>query len=655
MPDSTGPQLDYLRLLSQQFPSIQAASTAIISLTAQLSLPKGTEHFVSDVHGEYEALRHLLKNGSGSIRRRIDELFHDSVSEVDRQHLVTLIYYPRQKLPLMLRTVDDKQEWYRITLLRLIKVARSVSSKYPRTTVEGFLSEPFANLLEELLSEQEHIAARAEYYHSIVETIIATGSADAFVVALAELIQKLAIARLHVIGDIFDRGPGAHLILDMLMDHHSVDIQWGNHDILWMGAAAGSEACIANVIRIGLRYGGVDTLETGYGISLLPLASFALDVYGQDPCTQFQPSQATDLELTNHERLLIARMHKAISIIQFKLEGQIIRRRPHYQMENRLLLDKIDQAQGTVQIDGAVYPLLDSHFPTLDPQHPFELTPAEKSVVDKLQLSFLHSARLQNHVRFLFSRGSIYLVHNGNLLYHGCIPMKEDGSFLPFKTENQEFAGKAYMDRADRIARQGYFNTTDADQKQYGMDAMWYLWGGAQSPLYGKDKMATFERYFIADTATHVEKRNAYYDFRDVPDAIGRILTEFGLDPDTGHIINGHVPVRVRTGESPVRAGGKLIVIDGGFAKAYQRQTGIAGYTLVYNSYGLLLAAHQPLESTRRAVEEEVDIDSRTEVLEQNSVRIRVGDTDAGRQIRRRLEELNALLDAYRTGLIKEA
>jgi fructose-1,6-bisphosphatase III len=510
MPISTGPQLEYLRLLSQQYPSIQAASTAIISLTAQLSLPKGTEHFVSDVHGEYEALRHLLKNGSGSIRRRIDELFHDLVSEVDRQHLATLIYYPRQKLPLMLRTVDDTEEWYRITLLRLIKVARSVSSKYPRTTVEGFLSEPFANLLEELLSEHEHIADRAECYHSIVESIIATGSAGAFVVALAELIQHLAIARLHVIGDIFDRGPGAHLILDMLMDHHSVDIQWGNHDILWMGAAAGSEACIANVIRIRLRYGGVDTLETGYGISLLPLASFALDVYGQDPCPQFQPSQTTDLELTTHERLLIARMHKAISIIQFKLESQIIRRRPHYLMESRLLLDKIDPEQGTVQVDGGVYPLLDSHFPTRDLQHPFELTPAEKSVVDKLQLSFLHSTRLQNHVRFLFSKGSIYLVFNGDLLFHGCIPVKKDGSFLPFKVGDQEFSGKAYLDRVDRLARQGYFNTDEPEQKQYGMDAMWYLWSGPQSPLFGKEKMATFERYFVADPAVHVERRNAY-------------------------------------------------------------------------------------------------------------------------------------------------
>jgi fructose-1,6-bisphosphatase-3 len=654
VPNWTGPQLDYLSLFAQQFPSIQAASTEIISLTAQLRLPKGTEHFVSDVHGEYEALRHLLKNGSGSIRRLIDELFQDSLPASDRQHLATLIYYPRQKLPLMLRSVDDQEEWYRVTLLRLIKVARNISFKYPRATLEGFLREPFADLLEELLSEQEHIASRVEYYQSIVETIIGTASGDTFVVALAELIQQLAIARLHVIGDIFDRGPGAHLILDMLLDHHCVDIQWGNHDILWMGAAAGSEACIANVVRICLRYGGVDTLETGYGISLLPLASFALDAYADDPCTQFLPSQANDQELTNQERLLMARMHKAICIIQFKLEAQVVRRRPHYHMEDRLLLENIDQERGTVEINGVVYPLLDCHFPTLDPQQPYELTPGEKSVVDKLNLSFLHSRRLQKHVRFLFSRGSMYLVHNGNLLFHGCLPMKEDGSFLPFQAEGREFAGKEYMDRVDRLVRQGYFDTTDAEQKQYGMDATWYLWSGPQSPLFGKAKMATFERYLVDDPVAREERRNAYYDLRDNQAAVGKMLTEFGLDPEKGHIINGHVPVRVGRGESPVRAGGKLIVIDGGFAKAYHERTGIAGYTLVHNSWGLLLAAHQPFESSQQAIEHEVDIDSRTEILETNNVRIRVGDTDAGREIRRRIEDLNALLHAYRTGLIKE-
>lgn len=653
MPKPGDPQFDYLRLLAQQFPSIQAASTAIIGLTAQLSLPKGTEHFVSDVHGEYEALRHLLKNGSGSIRRRIDELFSD-LPEAERQHLATLIYYPRQKLPLLLESVDDKDEWYRATLRRLIQVARVESSKYPRTVVEGFLSGPLDALLEELLTEQEHIANRTAYYHNLIEATIATGSADTLITALAELIQQLAVARLHVIGDIYDRGPGAHLILDMLIDHPSVDVQWGNHDIVWMGAAAGSEACIANVVRLCLRYGGVDTLETGYGISLLPLASFALEAHGDDPCRQFLPRQANDLELTDQERLLIGRMHKAIAIIQFKLEGRLIQRRPNYHMEGRLLLDKIDREQGTVCIDGAVYPLLDTHLPTVDPQDPYDLTAGEQAVVDRLKQSFAQSRRLQKHVRLLFSRGSIYLVHNGNLLFHGCIPMKDDGSFLPFRTEDGEYAGRAFMDLAERLARQGYFNTADSRQKRCGMDAMWYLWAGSRSPLFGKEKMATFERYLVADPVPGVEKRNAYYDFRDSPQAMGRILEEFGLDPERGHIINGHVPVRVGRGERPVRAGGRLIVIDGGFARAYQRQTGIAGYTLVYNSHGLVLAAHQPFESARRAIEEEVDIDSRTEILESSPARLRVADTDAGRDIRRRVEELNALLHAYRTGLIKE-
>lgn len=649
------PHLDYLQLLAQQFPTIQGTSTAIIDLTAQLQLPKGTEHFVSDIHGEHEAFGHVLRNGSGSIRRRIDEILSDCLSEYERRNLATLIYYPRQKLPLILQTVDDEREWYGATLLRLIKVCRVASSKYPRTTVEGFLPVPFAAIIEELLFEQESVENRADFYHSIIESIISTGSAGAFVVALAELIQRLAIARLHVLGDIYDRGPGAHLIMDMLTDYHSVDIQWGNHDILWMGAAAGSEACIANVIRICLRYGNVDTLETGYGISLLPLASFALDTYKNDLCKQFLPNPSGDLELTDHERKLMAQMHKAITLIQLKLEGQIIVRRPHYQMEDRLLLDKIAYADGTVKIKDTVYPLLDAHFPTVDPEQPYDLTAREESVVRRLRLSFLNSGRLQKHVRFLFSRGSMYLVCNGNLLFHGCIPMKEDGSFLAFRVGDEEFAARDFMDRVDRLARQGYFATDDPDRKQYGMDAMWYLWSGAQSPLFGKEKMTTFERYLVADPATHVEKRNAYYNLRDRQDTTRKILKEFGIDPDGGHIINGHVPVKVRQGESPVKAGGKLIVIDGGFSKAYQQQTGIAGYTLVFNSYGLLLAAHQPFESTQKAIEEEKDIDSRTEILQRDSVRIRVRDTDLGREIQQRIEELKALLDAYRAGLIRES
>ncbi len=647
-------KLQYLRLLARQYRSIRATSTAIIDLTARLNLPKGTEHFISDVHGEYEAFCHVLKNGSGSIRRRINEIFRDTLSEREKRNLATLIYYPERKLPLILRTVDDKAAWYRAILLRLIQVCRVVSSKYPRTTMEKSLPKHFAAIIEELLQEQESVTNKREYYHAIIDAIIATDSAKAFIVALAELIQRLAIARLHVIGDIYDRGPGAHLIMDTLINYHKVDVQWGNHDILWMGAAAGSEACIANVIRICLRYGNMETLEEGYGITLLPLAMFAIDVYGDDACERFLPKEPNELELTAHERRLMAQMHKAITIIQLKLEGQIIQRRSHYRMADRLLLDKIDPARGTIDLHGTAHPLLDANFPTLDPAQPYELTAREEGVIEKLKLSFVNSKRLQKHVRFLFSKGSTYLVHNGNLLYHGCIPLTADGAFKAFIVGDEEFAGKRFMDRIDRLARQGYFTTDNPAWKRYGMDAMWYLWSGAQSPLFGKEKMATFERYFLADPATHVEQRNAYYDFRDREDIARKILVEFGVNPDTGHIINGHVPVKVRQGECPVKAGGKLIVIDGGFSKAYQKQTGIAGYTLVYNSYGLLLASHHPLESAQSAIEDELDIDSKTEILETNDTRIRVKDTDQGREIQRQIDDLQLLLRAYRLGLIKE-
>ncbi len=646
--------LDYLRLLSKQVPSIQAASTDVIDLAARLDLPKGTEHFISDIHGEYEAFSHLMRSGSGSIRRRIDEIFGEALSQGERRNLATLIAYPERKLPLVLRAVEDQAAWYRRTLARLVRVCRSVMSKYPRSQVRVFLPDHLAEIVEDLLYAQEDSEDKRDYYRRIVETIISTGSGKAFVVALAELIQDLAFARLHVIGDIYDRGPGAHLVMDALMEYHSVDIQWGNHDVLWMGAASGSAACIANVVRISLRYANTETMERGYAIRLLPLASLAIDTYGDDPCEQFIPRPSVDEDFTEDELMLMARMQKAIAIIQFKLEAQIIQRRSHYHMEDRLLLDKIDHDRGTVHLNGVDYPLLDTNFPTVDPEHPYQLTAREKSVMEKLTLSFTGSRRLQEHVRFLLSKGSIYCVHNGNLLYHGCIPMNEDGTFNRFKVDGEEFSAKDFMDRVDRLVRQGYFSTDDPAQKEYGMDAMWYLWSGAQSPLFGKRKMATFERYFIADQATHAEERDPYYDLREREDVARRILQAFGVDPDKGHIINGHVPVRVKHGESPVKAGGQLIVIDGGLCKAYQERTGIAGYTLVFNSWGLLLATHRSFGSTQRAIEEDVDLDSRTEILEDNTVRIRVRDTDLGRDLQRRIDELTALLDAYRDGVLKE-
>ena len=645
--------LSYLRLLSKQYPSIQAASSEIINLSANLHLPKGTEHFLSDIHGEFEAFSHVLKSGSGSVKRKIDELFGEQLAEHERKNLATLIYYPRQKLSLILKSIEDTDSWFRVTLFRLIQLCRAVSSKYSRLAVREALPAGFANIIEELLHEQEGIQDRFEYYNSIVNTIISIGSADDFIVALCELIQRLEIAHLHILGDVYDRSPGAHKIMDSLLHYHSVDVQWGNHDILWMGAAAGSEACIANVIRISMRYGNVETIENGYAISLLPLASFAMQVYGDDPSELFALRLSGQEAYTENELQLLARMHKAITIIQLKLEAQIIQRRPHYQMQDRLLLDKIDLRRGTVCVDGRDYPLLDTHFPTLDPEQPYALTEGEQSLVEKLKLSFLNSEKLQQHVRFLLSRGGMYLVYNGNLLYHGCIPMNPDGSFTVFTEGGREYTVKAFMDRFERLVRQGLL-AEDMEQKRAGLDAMWYLWGGPQSPLFGKDKMATFERYFIADAATHKEKKNPYYDYRDLEQTADRILQEFGLDPQRAHIINGHVPVRVSKGESPVKAGGKLLVIDGGFAKAYQSQTGIAGYTLIYNSYGLLLASHEPFESTHKAVEEEKDIQNQNVILETNTTRIRMSDTDQGERIQKRIEELKALLEAYRGGLIKE-
>ncbi len=646
--------LKYLQLLSEKYPSIPAASTAIINFTSQLQLPKGTEHFLSDIHGEYEAFQHVVRNGAGSIWRKINETFANTMSKSEQRNLATLIYYPELKTPLMLQSVPNKDEWSRLTLVRLVKFCRMLSAKYRRETVRNFLPRHVAETIEELLYDQEGVEHKTAYYQSQIDTIVSTGSAQAFITCLAELIQRLAVEKLHVIGDIYDRGPGAHLILDALMEYHQVDIQWGNHDILWMGAAAGSEACIANVIRASLRYGNMETLENGYGISVLPLASFALETYKDDPCELFIPRISEKDAFTSQEIRLMAQMQKAMAIIQFKLESQVIKRRPHYQMEDRLLLNKVDYAHGTITLDGVDYPLLDKLFPTIDPKNPDVLTVEEQNVIDKLRLSFANSKKLQQHVRFLFSKGSLYLIHDGNLLYHGCIAMEEDGGFKSFNVDGKSFAGKEFLDRVDRLARQGYFATDNPAQKQYGMDVMWFLWCAPMSPLFGKEKMATFERYFLEDKSTHAEKRNAYYTLRDTEENACTILEEFGLNPTTGHIINGHVPVKVTKGERPIKANGRLLVIDGGFSKAYQKQTGIAGYTLISNSRGLLLAAHQPFESTQKAVSEELDIDTETEIIDSHPNRMRVRDTDRGREIQGQIDDLQALLHAYREGLIKE-
>lgn len=648
--------LHYLELLARQYPTIQAASTEIINLSAILELPKGTEHFLSDIHGEHEAFLHVLKNGSGSLRRKIEEMFSDSLLDREKRNLARLIYYPDEMLSRVLAELapEEVADWYRITLFRLVRVCRVVSSKYTRSKVRKALPAEFAYVIEELLHEQESIENKHEYYQSIIDTIIDIGRARAFIEAMAELIQRLNIDHLHIIGDVYDRGPGAHIIMDALMDYHAVDFQWGNHDILWMGAGAGNDACIANVIRICLRYSNMETLEGGYGIRMLPLATFAMATYGRDPCTRFRPKPSQDEEFTENEQLLMARMHKAITVIQMKLEGQIIQRRPEFDMADRLLLDKMDLARGILRLDGTDYPLNDTEFPTIDPHDPYALTEEERNVVERLRLSFLDNDHLQAHVGFLYRKGSMYLAHNGNLLYHGCIPMEEDGSFSAVCLDGEWVAGRALLDRVDRLVRQAYF-AEGPGQRLYGQDAVWYLWTGPRSPLFGKQKMATFERYFLDDKTTHEEKRNPYYRYRDREETVQRILAEFGLDPQTAHIINGHVPVKVRRGESPVKAGGKLLVIDGGFSRAYQAETGIAGYTLIFNSYGLLLAAHEPFESAEHAIESETDILTRTQILETNYRRIRVRDTDLGRGIQGQIDDLCSLLDAYRSGQIKES
>ncbi|KYH31907.1 fructose-1,6-bisphosphatase class 3 [Clostridium tepidiprofundi DSM 19306] len=644
----------YLKLLSEQFPTIASACTEIINLQAILNLPKGTEHFLTDIHGEYEAFTHVLRNASGVIKRKIDDMFGTSLRESEKKSLATLIYYPEQKLQIIKTQEKDINDWYKITLYQLIEVCRNVSSKYTRSKVRKALPKDFAYIIEELLHEQENKSNKQNYYNQIIKTIIDIDRGSEFIIALAKLIQRLSVDRLHILGDIYDRGPGAHIILDELINHHSVDIQWGNHDILWMGAAAGSETCIANVIRISTRYANLKTIEEGYGINMLPLATFALEFYKDDNCIPFKPKVPSQADYREKDIQLITKMHKAISIIQLKLEGQLIKRRPEFNMNDRLLLDKIDYEKGVINLYGKTYKLNDTLFPTIDPKDPYKLIEEEQELISQLKNSFTNSEKLQKHIRFLYSKGSMYLKFNSNLLYHGCITMNEDGSFRKVTINGKKYYGKSLLDRLDRLAREAYFGKKNSADQQYGLDMMWYMWCGEHSPLFGKDKMTTFERYFINDKETHVEIKNPYFKLRDNEKACCNVLKEFGLNPKTSHIINGHVPVKTKDGESPIKANGKLLVIDGGFSKAYQPQTGIAGYTLIYNSYGLLLASHEPFESIQKAIEEEKDILSTTTVLEKTSKRKCVSDTDIGIELEQQIGDLKMLLTAYRKGLIKE-
>lgn len=644
----------YLQLLANKYPTINAACTEIINLQAILNLPKGTEHFLSDIHGEYESFEHVLKNASGVIKQKINEVFGTSLRQAEKKSLATLIYYPEQKIEITLKEETNIEDWYKITLYRLITLCRDASSKYTRSKVRKALPPEFAYIIEELLHEYQDEKDKHEYYDEIIQTIIAIDRAKEFIIAISKLIQRLVIDRLHIIGDIFDRGPGAHIILDTLMNYHSIDIQWGNHDILWMGAAAGSKACAATVLRISSRYANLDTIENGYGINMLPLATFAMEYYKNDPCTSFKPKIDSCQIYNKKELQLISQMHKAISIIQFKLEGQVIKNNPTFQMEDRLLLNKINYAEGAIELGGKVYKLNDTNFPTIDPKNPYALTKEENELMDKLTSSFTSSEKLQKHVRFLFAKGSIYLKYNSNLLYHGCISMNADGTFKKKVIDGKEYSVKGYMDKLESLAREGYFNSDDEAAKQHGMDILWYLWAGIDSPLFGKKKMTTFERYFIDDVETHKEDKNPYYKHRDSEEVCNRILREFDLDPETSHIINGHMPVLKKKGESPIKANGKLFVIDGGFSKAYQNQTGIAGYTLIYNSHGMILVSHEPFESTIKAIEEEKDILTSTMVLEHVQERKRVSDTDIGEDLKCQIQELKLLLHAYRKGIVKE-
>lgn len=646
--------MKYLHLLAKEYPTIAKTATEIINLEAIMNLPKGTEHFLSDVHGEYSAFEQVLRNGSGVVKRKIRDIFGAELDDAEINSLSTLIYYPEEKMDLIASETEDLHAWYRTTLFRLIELCQYVASKYTRSKVRKAMPEDFAYILEELLHENYNEDDKKLYYEEILQHIISLGRAEEFISALSRLIQQLVVDHLHIVGDVYDRGPYPDKIMDTLMNYHSLDFQWGNHDILWMGAASGSRVCAANVIRISARYLNLDILEDSYGISLRPLALFADEVYKDDPCKYFQPKNEDNTDYSNAEITQIARMHKAISIIQFKLEGEIINRRKEFNMEHRLLLQFIDYKKGTIQLKGKTYQLLDTHFPTIDPENPYTLTDGEKDLIEKITASFKNCRRLQKHVQFLYSKGSMFLTYNGNLLYHGCIPLHEDGTFMEMKLRGEKYAGRALLEQFEILTREAYVRPPGTKEKKYACDIVWYLWTGAISSLFGKSEMTTFERYFVAEKETHKEEKNPYYKLRNDEFICKQILEEFGLDGECGHIINGHTPVKEGKGESPIKASGKMLVIDGGFAKAYHKETSLAGYTLLFNSYGLQLASHQPFTTKEDAIKNETDILSTRQVIEMEINRKRVRDTDIGAKLSEQAEDLKVLLDAYRNGLLHE-
>jgi fructose-1,6-bisphosphatase-3 len=644
----TNERMEYLDLLSRQFPTIQEVSREIINLEAIINLPKGTEHFLSDVHGEHEAFVHILKNGSGVVRRKIEEIFGNTLTEDDKSQLASLIYYPKETLYQHHYENKIPSEWYHRTLKQLVSVCREASSKYTRSKVRKALPKGFEYILEELLHEQEYVENKQAYYDQILSTILEIGQVEPFIIAISELIQRFAIDHLHIIGDIYDRGPGAHIILDTLMKYHSVDMQWGNHDIVWMGAYAGSLPCIANVVRISMRYGNHELLEEDYGINLLPLAKFAMETYKEvEP--SFMPKIISELD--KNDAYMIGQMHKAIAIIMFKLEGQFIKRHPEFHMENRLLLNEIDYKNNTITLENNTYELNWYDVPTIDHLNPYELSAEEMEIVLKLKASFMTNDKLKSHVDFMMAKGSIYLKYNNHILYHGCVPTEKDGSFSKVDLGGVSYSGKALLDAYERMVRKGYANRFQrVDEKD--VDIFYYLWTGRYSSLFGKDVMKTFERYFIKDKSTHKELKNPYYDHYFDASYCDKIFKEFDMDPSISRIINGHVPVKVGKGEDPVKADGKLIVIDGGLSKAYQPVTDIAGYTLIYNSHGLLLATHEPFDSAKKAIEHYVDLISEISIVHKAPHRVLVAETDIGKKLKKDVDNLKELLLLFQEGLL---
>ncbi|AAL94994.1 fructose-1,6-bisphosphatase [Fusobacterium nucleatum] len=640
-------EIKYLELLSKTFKNIAETSTEIINLQAIMNLPKGTEHFMTDIHGEYEAFNHVLRNGSGTIRNKIEEAYGNKLTENEKKELASIIYYPKEKVELMQNKDNFNIDRWMITIIyRLIEVCKVVCSKYTRSKVRKAMTKDFEYILQELLYEKKELANKKEYFDSIVDTIISIDRGKEFIIAICNLIQRLNIDHLHIVGDIYDRGPFPHLIMDTLAEYSNLDIQWGNHDILWIGAALGNKACIANVIRICCRYNNNDILEEAYGINLLPFATFAMKYYGDDPCKRFRAKEGVDSDL-------IAQMHKAMSIIQFKVEGLYSERNPELEMSSRESLKHINYEKGTINLNGVEYPLNDTNFPTVNPENPLELLEEEAELLDKLQASFLGSEKLQKHMQLLFAKGGMYLKYNSNLLFHACIPMEPNGEFSELFVEDGYYKGKALMDKIDNIVRQAYYDRKNVEVNKKHRDFIWYLWAGRLSPLFGKDVMKTFERYFIDDKTTHKEIKNPYHKLINDEKVCDKIFEEFGLNPRTSHIINGHIPVKVKEGESPVKANGKLLIIDGGFSRAYQSTTGIAGYTLTYNSYGMKLASHLKFISKEAAIKDGTDMISSHIIVETKSKRMKVKDTDIGKSIQTQINDLKKLLKAYRIGLIK--